>query len=388
MGAKKLQLVSLGDDDIRLLSPSSIKLMPELIQNRVTVEGKSDPKFVREWSKIMKAGHVDVFPPVIVRVTPEGDYICEDGHCRLESARKAKLKEIRCVVRKTEPDPELGLGAVEQAFLGGLAANRDDFRARKFTEGDGKHSAAMMIRNEAFRDWSNAEISRRCGIGDRVVENIRLDLLRREGIEIPGRVKKFDSGGRWSGRWTRHRKSGTLKAPVVTVIPRVGNERPSHVVTENGVVKYLGKDGDSALSQAEDRYQQQLGLKAVLKSRSLFLGWLGRQGALLLPDEVQPRMRGVIKFSGVILILVHDTDVDNIYASFGKIWLIRKHYRDRIVLVGYFGTLPSHAKEAVSDARSEPDPIEFMEPLEFVARFASPPDAPAVAIAPTEERPS
>jgi hypothetical protein len=101
------------------------------------------------------------FPPVVLFTDGER-YWVGDGFHRILAASRAGLKQIAAHVR---------LGTHRDAILFGISANNDHGLPR--THADKRKAVELLLGDEEWRQWSDREIARRCGVGNWLVSRLR-----------------------------------------------------------------------------------------------------------------------------------------------------------------------------------------------------------------------
>lgn len=353
------------------VSLDAIKVHPEMLQ----VRARTDQKVSSRYAKARATG--SKFPPVILfRI--DGELYLVDGFHRFDAWLHLGLPTILAVIRE---------GTMEDALLAAIEANGDDKVDRKLNEEDCRHAAVLMIRNEMFREWSDSEIGRRCGLYSGVVKKIRLCLSRDEGIAIPTRVLHF-SGGKLSGRTSPYFPGGGVGRP----IPHNNGKgsSPNFRMRLGGARVYLGSDPEAAATLYAERLAahsaEKEAISASFSTTGRFVEWALQRGILLDPIPLAECPIGGCYLPGVAVLPLATADVDEYLAKTSRL-LHQRLFRDglsRLVLVG----LP-HSQYSVLTRLIEVRDrlgIEVMTPEEFVAEFGPKADGHAGA-APGEPAP-
>ncbi len=144
------------------LKPSQIRVRPELFQPRNFVHGHGtiDTEWVASLAKRIGAvGELD--PPVVIKLGK--DWVCVDGHHRVEAYKRAAArwsnKPIRCTW--------FG-GTVREAVDEAMRGNSKD--RLNVTQKDRMEQAWKRV---LLDDKSKAEIAKLCGVGERSVAYMR-----------------------------------------------------------------------------------------------------------------------------------------------------------------------------------------------------------------------
>jgi hypothetical protein len=120
----------------------------------------------------MRAG--DQFPPIV----DDGKIRwLADGHHRVEAACRAGRTEILAEVRS---------GGRRDALLDAIRANARD--GVPLTANDRRRAVERLLRDEEWREWSDRQIARHCGVDHKTVGAARAQLVA-DG-EIPQSEKR------------------------------------------------------------------------------------------------------------------------------------------------------------------------------------------------------
>ncbi len=121
-----------------------------------------DRAVVAEYADAMHNGAV--FPPVSVFFDGT-EYWLADGFHRLFAAAEAGLSEIEAEVRP---------GTRRDAILHAAGANATHGLRR--TNEDKRRAVTLLLNDEDWRQWSDREIARRCGVSNNFVGELRRSL--------------------------------------------------------------------------------------------------------------------------------------------------------------------------------------------------------------------
>lgn len=105
-----------------------------------------------------------LFPPVVVYYDGE-IYWLADGFHRLEAAKRANQASIATELRQ---------GTRRDAILYSVSANGTHGLRR--TNEDKRRAVEALLHDPEWQQWSDIEISRRCGVSNRFVGNLREEL--------------------------------------------------------------------------------------------------------------------------------------------------------------------------------------------------------------------
>ncbi len=115
-------------------------------------------KIVAQYAAAMAAGAE--FPPVAVYFDGT-DHWLADGFHRVRAARKAGMARIAADVRQ---------GTLRDAVLFSVSANTAHGVQR--TAGDLRRAVLLLLADEEWSQWSNAEIARRCACSESYVRSL------------------------------------------------------------------------------------------------------------------------------------------------------------------------------------------------------------------------
>ena len=117
---------------------------------------------VADYGEALIAG--DVFPAITVFFDGERNWLA-DGFHRLEAHHAAGLTDIAVDVRN---------GSQRDATLFAAGANASHGLRR--TQADKAKAIAVLLADPEWRQWSDKELARRCGISDKTVAKARREL--------------------------------------------------------------------------------------------------------------------------------------------------------------------------------------------------------------------
>jgi N6-adenosine-specific RNA methylase IME4/DNA-binding CsgD family transcriptional regulator len=128
------------------------------------------PEKITEYAQLMLEG--TVFPPIIL-FYDGSDYWLGDGFHRCHSAEQIDRKLI---------DAEIRQGTRRDAVLYSMEANTR--HGIPLSLSDRKRCAKMLLEDEEWRQMSNREIGRRCGLSPSTVGSLRKEVLKESGVQI------------------------------------------------------------------------------------------------------------------------------------------------------------------------------------------------------------
>ena len=353
MGAARLKAkTTIIQHDEQDLSIRSIEVLPELLQ----VREKLDKGWSLQYSKDYAKG--DAFPPVLVYRLPDGTIVLVDGFHRVDACLAIGLKTIRCQIRE---------GAMQEALLAAIEANTAAFhRGRPFGEDDRRHAAELMIRNPEFYDWSDQRIGDICGASNKVVQGVRLQLLRTDLIPLPERVKTKDGRSKVYSYTPQGIPSG-LRLEVRK------QGRPRYSMRYNGKTIHLGTDEDEAKAKYQEicsNVNQKAqnfdceGLRSYLIARGILPERLG-----LSPSQYRG-LRGFVS-PGIVFTAIKSPGADSIPWVLGCLLMMRRASGDdaaRMVCV-----VDKDSKQIIAlktvDLASEFG-VDFLTPEELAASLS------------------
>jgi hypothetical protein len=138
---------------------ATINLKEIEVTTETQVREKICESTVDEYAKAMQEGAS--FPPI--ELIEEGPiYLIADGHHRYEAAKKIGLETIEANLRE---------GTVRDAILVGLTANHN--HGLRLSLGDRRRMVSILLNDQEWCLWSNAEIAKKCSCSVELVAKIR-----------------------------------------------------------------------------------------------------------------------------------------------------------------------------------------------------------------------
>jgi site-specific DNA-methyltransferase (adenine-specific) len=135
---------------------------------------------IDEYAGAMASG--DVFPPIIAFYDGV-DYWLADGFHRVRAAENAGLDTIAADVRQ---------GTRRDAILHSVSANSDHGVRR--TNRDKRQAVLMLLNDDEWQEWADAEVAKRCGVSPMTVGRIRAELISNKVIDRPAQRKVKRNG--------------------------------------------------------------------------------------------------------------------------------------------------------------------------------------------------
>lgn len=226
--------------------------MTEACQPRESI----DLAVVADYIEVLESAESNSFPPVIVFSDGEG-YWLADGFHRALAAEGAGLPDIAAHVLP---------GNERDAILYACGANADHGLRR--TNADKRKAVLTLLEDDAWSQWSDREIARRCKVSDRLVNNLRAELTAniRSETDTPDQPRTYTD---------RHGNTTTM---------RTGNiGRRSEVEEEEGpeMAELPGLDG--APVEAEEAEEPTEAER------------LADQAAAMLPEHMRDAERGKLE---------------------------------------------------------------------------------------------
>lgn len=121
-----------------------------------------DETTVNDYAESMQ--NENTFPPIVVYHDGAIHWLA-DGFHRVRAARKCGKTELEADVRQ---------GTRRDAVLFSVGANADHGLRR--TNADKRRGVITLLGDEEWKQWSDREIARRCGVGNKFVSNVRAEL--------------------------------------------------------------------------------------------------------------------------------------------------------------------------------------------------------------------
>jgi hypothetical protein len=144
------------------------------------VRTRLDVRRVKGYAERMAAG--DVFPPIVVfRV--EGRYVVGDGFHRVAAARQCNINSVAA---------EIHHGSMRDAVLYALGANVK--HGQPLTQKERREAVLRMLDDPEWREWSNEEIGRHCGVSGMTVSRHR-PLAHPNNVKVTPRKCRDRNGG-------------------------------------------------------------------------------------------------------------------------------------------------------------------------------------------------
>jgi hypothetical protein len=156
-----------------------INLDTILTKGLQTREG-TNPDTVAAYAEIYRAG--GSMPPIVVFSDGGDAFYLADGHHRVAGARKAKLEEIEGLIKKGDRRDALWYATAANAQHGLPRTNEDKRRA-----------VTLILADEEWRTYSDAQIAEHAKVSDRLVAKVRKEVgaesATRKGKDGKTRVK-------------------------------------------------------------------------------------------------------------------------------------------------------------------------------------------------------
>lgn len=215
---------------------------------KVRMDGGTQPRaklfeeVVNDYAEDMKQGAI--FPPVIIYFDGE-EYWLADGFHRVRAKEAIGEKKVAANVH---------LGTRRDAVLYAVGANAEHGLRR--TNADKRRAVNRLVRDHEWRKWSDREISRRCGVSNSFVGDVRKELSvigqhmnsYREEPELDpairlaqrgGTVYEIDTTGIRKGSQVEDKKPKRRRAKKKPATPKPKREQLKKV--EKGDLWRLGK---------------------------------------------------------------------------------------------------------------------------------------------------
>jgi uncharacterized ParB-like nuclease family protein len=185
-----------------------------------------DPATIQDYAEAMTEGAT--FPPVILFREREGElYWIGDGYHRIEAARQVGFKTITAEVRR---------GGPREALLWAAGANQTHGLRR--TNADKRRAVLILLQDAEWRQWSDRQIARHCGVSHEFVRGLRPSL------------STVDSEGGQRTYTTKHGTVATMDtsrigAHETTIAPATGAAASTVDTARVPVVEREGDDLDT-----------------------------------------------------------------------------------------------------------------------------------------------
>jgi hypothetical protein len=141
---------------------ASIKLNDIEVTTETQVRERICQETVDEYAQEMQEGAI--FPPI--ELVEDGIlYFIADGYHRYEAAKKIDKGFIEANVRQ---------GSVRDAILIGLSSNHN--HGLRLTIDDRRKMVRLLLEDAEWRNWSNAEIAKKCSCSVELVAKIRTSM--------------------------------------------------------------------------------------------------------------------------------------------------------------------------------------------------------------------
>lgn len=141
---------------------ASIKLNDIEVTTETQVRERICQETVDEYAQEMQEGAI--FPPI--ELVEDGIlYFIADGYHRYEAAKKLDKGFIEANVRQ---------GSVRDAILIGLSSNHN--HGLRLTIDDRRKMVRLLLEDAEWRNWSNAEIAKKCSCSAELVAKIRTSM--------------------------------------------------------------------------------------------------------------------------------------------------------------------------------------------------------------------
>lgn len=363
--------------DVRPLSMNVLEVLPDQYQTR----DNTDPAWVLQYHRDMTEtyGCWGQFPPALAYELPDGRFVLVGGFTRLAAYEKTVTNWNRTAKREGKPLLERVVpcrvvkGTESEALLASIADNRAKFhRGRKFTMEDAARSVEMLVRNEVTRDYSDAEIGRRCGLAGNTAARIRVELLQREGIGLPNKVLMFRKDGRPTGRMHPY-KANPKGVPTIREVRDNRRRKTQYYSTVEGKTVYLGTDSIAAEQKLADMVGTMEVKSPEITGQNQFTQWLKTRGISLKSDGHGDKFG--YHFGGTPVIAT-PADTDSLLAAIGRAAIARKARDSQVAIVvcGKTGANQGCLAYRSLAAKHLPPEILIMAPDEFVAYADGPED--------------
>jgi hypothetical protein len=274
-------------------------------------------------------------------------------------------------------DPEIAVrvikGTEKEAILASIEDNNlPDHTGLKLLEEDRRKAAAMLIRNEETRVYSDQEIAKRVGMGASSVTRLRSLLRDTDGIPFPEKVMMFLGDGRPKGRMQVYRKKpGSLPA-----ITRSRNSKSPTGLTYSadidGKAVYLGNNPDSA--------EKNLSAEIYSANQRRFPShpgglptWASRRGISMVEGPAV-RYIGGRTIGNVAIAMADPSSLESIFAACAKSMIVRSMIGGTEAVVACDRRGRSGSSSAAINAIHEHMPgVRVLDADEFIAHFGGTP---------------
>jgi hypothetical protein len=156
--------------------PLSSILIDEELQSRVELHQQTLEEYTEAYAQGVE------FPPVIVFHDGE-QYFLSDGFHRVKAAIAAGLTEIPVEVKH---------GTKRDAILYSVGANAKHGLRR--TNADKRRAVMTLLGDSEWKQWSDREIARQCGVGNKFVGDVRRSLCSEHSENSNERIYKTKHG--------------------------------------------------------------------------------------------------------------------------------------------------------------------------------------------------
>lgn len=147
----------------------SVKLSDIRIDGGTQARAELNEAAVADYAEALAEGAT--FPPVTV-FFDGSSYWLADGFHRFHAHRKAKTEEISADVRP---------GTVRDAKL--FSAGANGIHGLRRSNEDKRRAVMMLLVDEEWSQWSDREIARQCGVGNKFVGDVRRSVTVSEHSE-------------------------------------------------------------------------------------------------------------------------------------------------------------------------------------------------------------
>ncbi|ABW32520.1 ParB N-terminal domain-containing protein [Acaryochloris marina] len=195
--------------ELHEVSTQSVEIAEIRMDGGTQPRAKLFEEVVDDYAQDMKQGAT--FPPVIVYFDGE-EYWLADGFHRV------RAKEA---IGETSVTAEVHLGTQRDAVLYAVGANAAHGLRR--TNADKRRAVIRLLRDFEWREWSDREIARRCGVDHKTVGSLRKDIYPtddqskefRKGAD--GRITNVSNIGKSTKTINESNKRQRRKKPAATL---------------------------------------------------------------------------------------------------------------------------------------------------------------------------